>query len=347
MNLYLGVDGGGTSTDLCLVSAAGAVLAVLQAPSCYYLGKKPGQEVGRVAAVLGEAVAALTTAAGTQPSAISYGFFGLPAYGEVSSDRPLLDAAPRRALGHERYRCDNDMVCGWAGSLLLADGINVISGTGSMTYGRRRDRGLRVGGWGELFGDEGSGYWVGSRGLQAFSRMSDGRLAPGPLLDVFRAHLHLSADLDAVDVVLNHWQGSRREIAALSRPVVEAARRGDPVARDILTEAADELALLVETTAHRLGFTGAEDVTVSYSGGMFAVPEVLSSFGRRLTGGDFRVDLREPQLPPVLGAALYAAELAGTPLSGAALDRLRGEAAAQQAHAGGSASQARPPGAPR
>ena len=53
-----------------------------------------------------------------------------------------------------------------------------------MTYGERAGRRSRVGGWGELFGDEGSAYWIAVRGLAAFSRMSDGRLPAGPLLEV-------------------------------------------------------------------------------------------------------------------------------------------------------------------
>jgi N-acetylglucosamine kinase-like BadF-type ATPase len=327
MRTYLGVDGGGTTTALCLVSEHGQVLATHDAPSCYYLGTASEDGVGLVSRVLAEAVPAVSAAAGVDPAEITYAFFGLPAYGEVSGDLPLLDAAPAAALGQNRYRCDNDMVCGWAGSLGLADGINVISGTGSMTYGQRAGRSARVGGWGELFGDEGSGYWVAIRGLQAFSRMSDGRQPAGPLLELLRRQLGLGADLDAVDLVLHRWRGSRREIAALSRPVVEAARRGDGAAEEILADAAAELVLLVETTRRRLGFPAEEAVALSFSGGMFAAPEVRRGFRRRLAAGGGRYDLREPAYPPVLGAALYAARLAGDPLGPAALDRLRPRAA--------------------
>jgi N-acetylglucosamine kinase-like BadF-type ATPase len=327
MRTYLGVDGGGTTTALCLVSEHGEVLATLDVASCYYLGSASDEGVGLVARTLAEAVPAVAAAAGLAPADITYAFFGLPAYGEVSGDLPVLDAAPRAALGHDRYRCDNDMVCGWAGSLGLADGINVISGTGSMTYGQRAGRSARVGGWGELFGDEGSGYWIAVRGLQAFSRMSDGRLPAGPLLDLLRRHLGLDADLDAVDLVLHRWRGSRREIAALSRPVVEAARRGDRAAEEILADAVTELVLLVETTRRRLGFPAEETVALSYSGGMFSAPEVRHGFRRRLAAGGGRYDLREPAYSPVLGAALYAARLAGDPLGPAALNRLRPGAA--------------------
>lgn len=331
MSTFLGVDGGGTTTTLCLVTDDGELVATLEAPSCYYLGQDAAEGRDLVTRVLGDAVPALLAAAGREPSAVTYAFVGLPAYGEVSADVAWLDAAPQAVLGHTRYRCDNDMVCGWAGSLALADGINVISGTGSMTYGRRGEQAVRVGGWGELFGDEGSGYWIGIRGLQAFGQMSDGRLPAGPLVDLLRERLHLAADLDVVDLVLGRWRGGRRQIAALSRLVVEAAQRGDEVAATILTDAASELVRLVTTTRQRLGFPLRETVPVSYSGGVFSAPEVLDPFREQLTSGEQMVDLRAPRFPPVLGAALYAAHLAGSPLSPAALERLedRNETGAQ------------------
>ncbi len=93
----------------------------------------------------------------------------------------MLDALPADVLGHDRYSCGNDMVGGWAGSLAGRDGVNVIAGTGSMAYGERGGTAHRVGGWSEVFGDEGSAYWVAVQGLNAFSRMADGRLPRGPL----------------------------------------------------------------------------------------------------------------------------------------------------------------------
>ncbi|MET0695677.1 MAG: BadF/BadG/BcrA/BcrD ATPase family protein [Propionibacteriaceae bacterium] len=324
MSHFLGVDGGGTKTAFCVVTGQGAVVARLETRGCYYLGAGSRDDVALVAEVLGAGVSEVCDLAGITPADLDYAFFGLPTYGEVSADVPALDAAPRAVLGHDRYRCDNDMVCGWAGSLALADGINVISGTGSITYGQHGQRAARVGGWGELFGDEGSGYWIGVRGLQTFSQMSDGRLPTGPLLEVLRQHLDLRADLDLVDVVLNQWRSDRTEVAALSRPVVEAAHRGDSMAGQILSDAAGELLRIVEATRLRLGFGPEETVPVSYSGGLFSVPEVRDDFRRRLDASSLSYAIRPPRFSPVLGAALYASRLAGTPLGPDALRRLEG-----------------------
>jgi N-acetylglucosamine kinase-like BadF-type ATPase len=322
VSTFLGVDGGGTKTALCLLSGEGQVLAWADGPGTYYLDPASSGDVGQVAAVLGEAVPRVCALAGMEPADLDYAFFGLPAYGEVSGDRPALDAAPRAPLGHDRYRCDNDMVCGWAGSLALADGINVVSGTGSISYGRHGERSARVGGWGELFGDEGSGYWVGVRALQTASQMSDGRLEAGPLLTLLRERLELATDLDLIDVTLNRWRSDRGRVAGLSRLVVEAARLGDAEAGQILVDAAAELARLVESTRARLQFATEDTVKVSYSGGMFTVREVVAGFGQALAGSTVSYALSPPQLPPVVGAALYAASLAGQPLGPAALQRL-------------------------
>ena len=324
--MFLGVDGGGTKTALCVVTEDGLVAATIQVPSCYYLGRRDG--VAMAARVLRDGVADVCEQAAITPAELGYGFFGLPAYGEVSADVPALDAAARDALGHDRVACGNDMVAGWAGSLGALDGINVVSGTGSICYGERAGERVRVGGWGELFGDEGSGHWIGMRGLQVFSQMSDGRLATGPLLDLVRARLDLAADLDLVAVTLLRWRRDRRRVAALSTVVADAADRGDEQAHTILEDAAAELVSLVDTARRRLGFTDGEPVPVSYSGGVFSSPVVKDAFVRRLERSQVSWEFREPLYPPVVGAALYAARLAGTPLTPAALTRLHDQVAA-------------------
>jgi N-acetylglucosamine kinase-like BadF-type ATPase len=316
--VFLGVDGGGSKTAFCLVTASGEVAASLDTPSTY----SPG-DVDGLARVLRDGVAAVCREAGTTPRDVQQAFFGIPGYGESRGAVPLLDELPRRVLGHGRYSCDNDMVCGWAGSLALADGINVISGTGSMSYGERGGIRARTGGWGELFGDEGSAHWIAARGLSAFSRMSDGRQPSGPLLDVFRDHFGAVVDLDVLDVVLTQWNGDRRKVAALCPLVVEAADRGDACAAQIVDDAARELVLLVETTRSRLGFEQTAAVPVSFSGGVFAAARLRDAFARQLTSRPTDYRLQAPVFPPVVGAALYAAQRAGSPLDAGALRRLQ------------------------
>jgi len=307
--MFLGVDGGGTKTAFCLVTPDREVIAQVQGPSTDYFAVG----IDLVGRVLRDGVAEVCREAGIKPGDIRHAFFGLPTYGEASADVPVLDAAAGDALGHDRYACGNDVVCGWAGSLGGADGINIVSGTGSIAYGENRGRAARAGGWGELFGDEGSAYWIGIRGLSGFSRMSDGRLPAGPLYPLVKERLELHEDLDLVDLVLNRWQGARGRIAAVAQVVAEAADQGDGHAAGILAEAARELAATVDVTRVRLGFADGDVVPVSYSGGVFkAGPSILDAFRRELTTRSPSYELRDPLYPPHIGAAIYAAKLSAS-----------------------------------
>lgn len=318
-DVFLGVDGGGTKTEFVLIDSSGEIRARHQGASSYYL------QIGLdgLADVLCDGVAAVLGEAKLTAIGICYAFFGLPAHGEDSQIQDKLDALPQTVLGHRRYRCGNDMVCGWAGSLAGEDGINIVAGTGSIGYGEREGLAVRCGGWGELFGDEGSAYWIAVQGLNAFSRMSDGRTPIGPLHSIMKKHFGVSADLDVCGQVMGDGEPSRDKIAALSRLVAQAAAAGDVMAQAIFDRAAHELAEIVESIRVQLGYGRLEDVLLSYSGGVFRSGDiVLQPLRRRLSGYSAHYALTEPLFAPSIGAALYAARLSGQPLDKTALARL-------------------------
>jgi N-acetylglucosamine kinase-like BadF-type ATPase len=308
--MFLGVDGGGTKTAFALVDAHGTVLAQFEASSAYFL------EVGMAAttAMLARGCAAVLDQAGVAAADVTFSFFGLPSYGEDRAAQAQLDALPRDILGHDRYRCGNDMVCSWAGSLACEDGISVIAGTGSMAYGEYGGKQARAGGWGELFSDEGSAYWIARAGLALFSRMSDGRSARGPLYDVVRAHFELEEDLDVCAAVYGTLQAERSRVAQLARLVSAAAALGDVGAGAILEQAAVELADMVDAVRASLGVAPEVALPVSFTGGLFAEDGPLRApFARALAARALPYRLTLPKLAPVLGAALYAARLADAP----------------------------------
>ncbi|MFF7331849.1 BadF/BadG/BcrA/BcrD ATPase family protein [Streptomyces sp. NPDC008150] len=317
--MYLGVDGGGTKTAFCVLDASGTVRGLTHGPSTSPATGEGGTD--RAEDVLREGIAEVCAQAGVPAAELGHAFLGLPGHGESAALTGALNALAPRVLGHERCAVGNDMVCGWAGSLLLADGVNVISGTGSMAYGVLRGRQARTGGWGELFGDEGSAHWLAVRGLNLFTRMSDGRAPRGPLHGLLREHLALTDDLDLVDVVLlARWD--RTAVASLSRVVTASAAAGDTACAALLTEAGQELAALVRAARPPLGAAADESVPVSWSGGVLGVPQVRDAFVAALGAGPAPFAPRPPRTSPVVGAALVAARLAGRPLDPAATDRL-------------------------
>jgi N-acetylglucosamine kinase-like BadF-type ATPase len=149
---YLGIDGGGTKTDFLLIDETGRALATYRGGSAYYL--ETGFEALQAMMVAG--IRATLQQAGLAPSQLEFTFVGLPAYGENRAHLHRLDSVVADVLPGDRYRCDNDMVCGWAGALAGRDGINIVAGTGSIAYGEFETRRARAGGWGGLFSEDGA-----------------------------------------------------------------------------------------------------------------------------------------------------------------------------------------------
>jgi N-acetylglucosamine kinase-like BadF-type ATPase len=328
MSTFLGVDGGGSKTQFVLIDEHGAILATHQEGPAYYL--ETGMDVLR--AMLARGIQATLAAAQVSAAELSYAFLGIPAYGEDSARLAELDAIATPTLEAGRYRCGNDMVCGWAGALVAGEGINIVCGTGSIAYGEYAGRSARAGGWGELFSDEGSAYWVSCRALNLFARMSDGRLARGPLYEALRTHYALAADLELCARVYQHGQDGRSAIARLSPIVASVALAGDPVARGIFLDGARELAAIVDATRARLAVPDGFRIAVSHSGGMFQQPQLLLEPMRRHLEQGGKYELVEPRLPPGAGAALHAARCLGKPLSAAAIERLQDQHRQALAH---------------
>ena len=314
MKTFLGIDGGGTTTDFLLIDEAGRVLATRRAGSAYYL------EIGLAAlqSRLIEGIQATLEEGGLSASQLEFAFIGLPAYGEDSALLRRLDSIVADILPQTKFRCDNDMVCGWAGALAASDG-----------YGEFETRRARAGGWGELFGDEGSAHWIAREALTLFARMSDGRTPKTPLYGLIRDRFGLRSDLDVCAAAYGPPALTRSQLAALAPVVAGAAREGDPEARELFRLSAHHLASLVHAVRDRLDVPLGAAVAVSYSGGLFHFEDLLKPLlEAALSGGERQYQFVAPRLGPLAGAALYAAKLADTVLTDPAVRELaRGLAA--------------------
>jgi N-acetylglucosamine kinase-like BadF-type ATPase len=319
VSTYLGVDGGGSKTAFLLIDESGRILASHAAGPAYYL------EVGLngLRGMLAAGIHTVLAAAGASVGKVDFAYFGLPAYGEDSQLLDELDAIASPLLDPGNYRCGNDAVCGWAGALACQDGINIVAGTGSIAYGEYSGRSGRAGGWGELFSDEGSAYWLAREGLRIFSRMSDGRAPRAALYGLIREHFKLESDLDICAALYGKKASTRSEFATLSKLVADAANAGDAEARGLFATAATELAQMIEAVRSQLHVPDEVVLPVSYSGGVFRqrglLLEILSG---NLSNSRSSYCLVAPRLSPVAGAALYAAKLSGHPLTSSAVASL-------------------------
>ena len=232
---------------------------------------------------------------------------GLPCFGESEDGDDKLRKAFSNAFPKIPIYLTNDVEVGWAGSLNLEAGVNVVAGTGSIAFGKNENgETARCGGWSEFFSDEGSCYWLGYKVLQMFSKQADGRVKKDALYEVVRKEFSLKNDFEIIDLVHNEFIHNRDKVAALQFLARDAALSGSNTAKALYKEAADELCCLVAAIRDQLHFSK-QPFPVSYSGGLFKTGELILS--HYLTGIE-KIGGKpiKPKYDPVYGAVLLAFE---------------------------------------
>lgn len=299
---YIGVDGGGTKTAVAIALAgeAPAVTALERGCSYQMLGTDGAvQTIMRgIAAALKKAGLSLNDCAGC--------CIGLPCYGEDAQQDAVMTAALRKALAPMPIHIVNDVEVGWAGALNCSAGIHLVAGTGSIAFGKNEaGQAMRCGGWNELFGDEGSCYWIGREAMSIYTKEADGRLPKSALYEIVRQALAITNDMDFIDLVIKQYAPYRDKVASFQRYAAQAAAAGDPAAMYLYERAAKELAMMVGALCQKLHFP--DGAVVSYSGGLFHTGErVLSPLRKEVTA--LHCVLQAPRRSAVEGALLLAVQ---------------------------------------
>ena len=176
-SILLGVDGGGSSTVAWIAESSGRVLARAETGPSNVKAVGEASALGAIDAAIRAAVSDARAVEGRPIDSIAVACLGLAGF-DRPDDRAVLERWNHAKRWAERLVLVND------GELVLAAGtpegwgLAVISGTGSIVVGRSRDgRTARAGGWGYIFGDEGSGYGTVVAALRRVASMHDGRLA--------------------------------------------------------------------------------------------------------------------------------------------------------------------------
>lgn len=300
MKYVMGIDGGGTGSVLKILSLDGMELLSSEGGPTNLSAQSPGE----VEAVLKELiVGALADSDLKMEDCLSI------CVGTAGADRPHQRELLRNiieGLGIEgNIIIKNDAEIALVAGAGALEGIIVIAGTGSIAYGRTANgENFRAGGWGHLIGDEGSGYYIGMRGLNAALRSYDGRGESTLLLPMFLEEMQVTN----IDGLINYIYAdnfSKSRIANLAKVVDGAFKRGDRVAKAILNESAHELALLAMVVLNNLDFDG--DVDLVVNGSVLLKNEyILNSFCRYVETNHANVNIKRLNRDAAYGAAEIA-----------------------------------------
>lgn len=209
-------------------------------------------------------------------AALAIGAAGMATLGDRL--RSELPGALADALGVRRLALAADAVTAYAGAVGQRPGAVVAGGTGMIALGTDLTEWHRADGWGHLLGDSGGGAWIGRAGLDAAMRAHDGRRGGSPaLLDRVRAVFGPAETLPG----LLYPRSDRPAVLASFAPEVAACAGADPVAADILRQAAGHIAEAAAAVCPRSAATeaeggaGGEGGEVALTGGLFKMGEPL------------------------------------------------------------------------
>ncbi len=275
MQLFLGIDGGGTGCRAAVADAAGRVLGRGEAGPAN-IASDPEGAAANILAAAGSAVAA---AGGGEVRAAGLGLAGANAAGAAER---LRDALPWR-----RIAVVTDGITAVKGALGPEDGVVAALGTGSVFAVQRAGVIRQIGGRGLVLGDEASGAWIGRTVLAASLRAVDGFTEMTPLLAA------LVEEMGGPDgVVAFSLRARPADFAALAPRVVESV---DPAAQAVIARAEADVADAVGLL--RAG----DDLPVVFLGGLGTV------FSKRMAG---RLRVHAARGTALDGALMLAREAA-------------------------------------
>lgn len=303
MGIQIGVDGGGSKTEIVALDQTGRVLRCLRKPASNYHVVGMEQAVQHIIEGIGEVLHDETL----EGIGISLAGIDTPGDWQIMADglkKRLMVLAKETMIPYQEVPVvlENDSF----GALMSVKGEfsgNVLAvGTGAVALGVNNEGEVfRVGGWGSLIGDQGSGYDIGRKALTAMAASFDG-YGPKSLLETtITEHLRL-ARVHEINDWLYKSKRTNKEVAALVPVVVETARIGDCISQLILVEAGKSLGLLTGALLRKT-----KGLEVGLVGGIVNIWDFIGpSFQSTLQDEFNGLQLLKPIYLPSVGAALLS-----------------------------------------
>lgn len=295
MTFFLVGDGGGTKTDVLLFSEHGQVLGQGHGGGANALFVDAHIAAQNVAT----AIRAATIEASLSLEQVERIALFIPGF---RNGLPLLAAELSRGQIELHGDKENALYTAFGEKL----GIAVLSGTGSFVTGCDKwGKECTTGGWGTLFGDEGSAWHIGVLALRHLAALHDetGDNTTGSMLERLVLAALGADDLPDLRRAAYLPEFTRDRVAALAPLVATAAEGGEEDARDILQNAAFALAAQAQTVANRLDGAG---LPVALIGGVTRIgADFPSLFAQAIRVTSPMLDCREPLFDPIIGSALY------------------------------------------
>lgn len=304
----LGIDGGGTKTSGVVADESGQVYmqALGGSSNPNALTQKEFEEV------LSGLLADLKEQDPHIFSQLAACFAGMSGVGESGGDEEFAKLLKKQLPAQTKVVVVNDAYNALYSGTLGNPGIVQIAGTGAISFGiNYEDKQARAGGWGYLFDDAGSGYFLGNEALRTVFEHYDGRGPATVLTERLLNFFEVGHVPELIGKIYKQEEHPRALISKLSPIVVDEAEAGDPAAEEILCKACEEMIKCIEAVHHRL-FDADHPTVVVLSGGVFTNPRQFVWHLNELSRKSLpNIVFRETRVAPVGGAVIGGLKVLG------------------------------------
>ena len=236
MKYVIGMDGGGTKTEVRVADADKNILLSFRAGAINYNGSEKQAIDSNIRDIFQRIIW----------EGFETGNCAAICIGAAGISNPRVKEQIMEQVTGAGHRCPvsivGDIETAYAAALENGPGIILIAGTGSICFGKDDiGKTYRMGGYGPIIGDEGSGYALAADILSAVVKAQDGRGKPTILTKLVFDYLKIGSLAELIEYLYRPGR-NKREIAELSQLIVPAYDQGDETAILILNKCASDLA---------------------------------------------------------------------------------------------------------
>ncbi|ABR50272.1 ATPase, BadF/BadG/BcrA/BcrD type [Alkaliphilus metalliredigens QYMF] len=298
MGLLIGIDGGGTKTIGYMVNTSGETIARERTGSLNI----HSQGIQKVEENFCNLISILLNENCYTIDDIDLISLGVAGIGR-EEDRLIFENILEKVKVKNKVLLSTDVQIALVGANGNAEGIFVLSGTGSIAYGiDSMGQEYRAGGWGHILGDEGSGYDIGRNALATLVKVVDGREQNTSLTKEIIKKLNWEKATDVIGYV-HHPHRTKADIARITPVVQYCADCGDDVSTRILQEAAESLCELSKTLIRKMPQGGS--LTIKVGGGVLENVSIVYDHYVECIKKQYKyVEVSKSLHPPVVGALI-------------------------------------------
>ncbi len=300
MKYFIGIDGGGTKTKGVLVDEnLNIINEGIGGPSNFL-----AFEITDVVNSILELLSNLTNDTNISLNDVQSILIGTAGAGRRDDAERLKNALLKKAkenyLNINNFSVESDARIALEGAFTGKPGSILIAGTGSIMFGKDLQNNIhRVGGFGRILGDEGSGFHIGRAGLSALAKSFDGRSNVTLLTKLVKENFNISDSTQLINAVYK----SNFDIPQIAPLVIEAAEKNDDICIDILNSEIDQLVEHISAMKEKIN----EDLlSVSLIGGTITTDNYYANLFQSRIKDITDVKLINAELSPHMGAAIMA-----------------------------------------